>query len=234
ENEGWGGLLPIAILFCLGEQLLILKEYPGIEHLLEIFVIVPTVTAAADLAILPFLVKQFNDKMAKVVTGAAIAALLIGPIRWSLGVVANAENGVSPYARPGNLKSISKIVKVTRPMMTGRDKYMKDHYQNEKFITAGSDANLVTPIEIKTNDPVISVGGYSGNDKIIKSSDELFRMVNDHVFRFFLFNNPDRKSANGQLIKSVESQCRQIEPKEYGVKNNQNGGEFLYDCEKQS
>jgi len=82
--------------------------------------------------------------------------------------------------------------------------YLEAHQGNAKFLVATPNANMADSIILSTNKPVMAMGGFSGNDPILTTSN-LQTLIKDGAVRFFLINS--QRGAQ-RLIGQLPEQYR--------------------------
>lgn len=66
--------------------------------------------------------------------------------------------------------------------------YLESHQGSDKFLVATTNASTAEPIILSTNKPVMAMGGFSGSDPILTTTD-LQSLIQNGTVRFFLLNS---------------------------------------------
>ncbi|MDR3583797.1 MAG: glycosyltransferase family 39 protein [Desulfosporosinus sp.] len=128
-------------------------------------------------------IKSNNTKMNKTLIGIAFIGLLIAPLVWSLTPLFHPMNGSSPSAglelfssqRGGNpiISDNSKLIK-----------FLEANRKNEKYLVEVPSAMTYgSELILKTGEPVLTLGGFSGSDPIL-TIDEFKQLVNTGAIRY--------------------------------------------------
>jgi 4-amino-4-deoxy-L-arabinose transferase-like glycosyltransferase len=82
--------------------------------------------------------------------------------------------------------------------------YLEAHQGNTRFLVATPSSFMADSIILATNKPVMAMGGFSGGDPILTTSD-LQTLINNGTVRFFLINSP---RATQDVIDRIPEQYR--------------------------
>jgi hypothetical protein len=74
--------------------------------------------------------------------------------------------------------------------------YLQANQGNAEYLVAATSSNTTAPIILSTDEPVISLGGYSGIDPVFTTK-QLTDLVNKGAVRFFLI--PDSKRTTQMM-----------------------------------
>ncbi|WP_315066657.1 glycosyltransferase family 39 protein [uncultured Clostridium sp.] len=135
--------------------------------------------------------KTFGRKLNMVLTSIAFIGILAAPVVWSSTTLFYPMNGSSPAAglelASGRQNKIS-----TNNSNTKLIQFLEDNKQNEKYLVAVPSAmTYASDLILKTGEPVMTIGGFSGSDQIISLKD--FRqLVADGSIRYALVNGGGR------------------------------------------
>ncbi len=87
-------------------------------------------------------------------------------------------------------------------------RYLEANQGNAKFLVAvPSSQGIADEIILATNKPVMSLGGFSGSDPILTTS-QLASLVANGTVRFFLLNSPGRGQLPQQILNQIPEQFR--------------------------
>ncbi len=198
RRPGWRGwLLPIALLVTAAVQIPILSSYPAWGQWM-----IPLIGVLCIIAALVLLLARLTSLLPRMRTDArstrylipalcvGVLALLIAPATWStISVLQNTESS-SPTAGPtsggdqgfGGAAATFGGSTNEDPMLT---KYLETNQGNAKFIVATASSMTADGIILATNKPVMAMGGFSGSDPILTTS-QLAQLVSNGTVRFFL------------------------------------------------
>ncbi len=107
---------------------------------------------------------------------AAAIALLAGPAAYSLATAARDHTGYDPTAGPALSEGGPGIavanLNAPTPVRTSEfarslallTSYLRTHRDHTRFLVAATDAKTADPIALATEQPVITIGGFSGSD----------------------------------------------------------------------
>ena len=84
--------------------------------------------------------------------------------------------------------------------------YLESHQGKTKFLVATPSAGTAESIILSTNKPVMALGGFSGSDPILTTSD-LQALIRNGTVRFFLINTP---RSTGDLVDQLPEQFRNV------------------------
>jgi 4-amino-4-deoxy-L-arabinose transferase-like glycosyltransferase len=136
--------------------------------------------------------------------------------------------------------------------------YLQIHQGHARFLVATLNANTAAPIILTTDQPVMTLGGFSGADEIL-TTQQLINLVNKGMVRFFLLpsnllsgfgilNDQDMRgfgqfdgNQNAHLAFWVSTHCRPIPRNQWqsgpsglsgvpGAGFRRGFGERLFDC----
>jgi hypothetical protein len=183
----------------------------------------------------------------RVVVVPAFLALLLAPFVWSSYTSLNVSTVMqAPGPQPQTtfqayLAGWTNVVKPNQPhdhppALSKLDRYLLLQRGQATFIVATLDANLSAPIILATNQPVLTVGGFSGNDPTL-TQQQFITLINDGAVRFFL-TQIGQKTKNANLVRWVSVHCSAIQAYNWvsgrippGVTHSPNGEELL-DCSR--
>jgi 4-amino-4-deoxy-L-arabinose transferase-like glycosyltransferase len=220
RRNGWKGwLLPLALAVTIVEQVYILSAYPTWGSWMIPLLVVLGVLGVGTLVVarlLPHLrlseISGSSNKgrllMASV--GIGMLALLIGPMVWgAIPVLAHTQGDVLSAGPQGggdfggfggrnaaNSNANAKLIS-----------YLEANQGNAKFLVAvPSSQGNTDQLIIATNKPVMSLGGFSGSDPILTTS-QLAAMVKNGTVRFFLLNGGSKQQLqSSQLSRKTQQQ----------------------------
>ncbi len=198
--RGW--LLPIALVITAATQVYMLNSYPAWSQLLS--PLIWGFTALAVIALLLFRVvprMRMNTLMmriAGIAVGVGLFALLAAPTLWSSYSVFRNTESSAPSAGPsangstngvfnfGQVRGGQNGLTQTNAVLIS---YLEANQGNTKFLVATPSSSAAAPIILATNKPVMALGGFSGGDPILTTS-QLQTLISNGSVRYFLLNSP--------------------------------------------
>jgi len=210
--RGW--LLPIALIATVAEQIHLLNSYPVWSQRLDPILIVLCILAVGVL-IIARIAPRYHLKAPGVrfilpVLGAVVLALMIAPTVWAAIPVTQGTQADLLVAGPsqsngfgGNFAGGGRDT--TANTNTALIRYLEANQGTTKFLVAVPSSMTADPIILATNKPVMSLGGFSGSDPILTTS-QLAALVQNGTVRFFLLNSFNR---GGQIPPQILDQIPQ-------------------------
>ena len=203
RSSGWRGwFLPLALITTAVAQILMLiLYYPTWSRWLS-----PLISILTDLVVIALLLLRFRMRRlglhgfmshaAGPLVSVGLLALLLAPAVWSGYTVIHNTEGAFPTAGPPVLSGTPPPASGNGTVRsTGRPEreldgpvliaYLEAHQGNTKFLVATIGSVTAAPIILSTNKPVMTMGGYSGNDPIL-TANALQNLVHNGIVRFFL------------------------------------------------
>ena len=217
RRGGWRGwLLPLALIATFAEQVYILTSYPAWGQWLIPLTAILCLLGAVVL-IIARLVPRFRDNAHGIrylipALSIGILAVLIAPTVWAAVPVIQGTQADLLVAGPTqgngfggnfggrgneNANAASALIR-----------YLEVNQGSTKFLVAVSSSNQADSIILATNKPVMVLGGFSGSDPILTTT-QLASLVANGTVRFFLLN-----SFNGggqippQILNQIPEQFR--------------------------
>jgi 4-amino-4-deoxy-L-arabinose transferase-like glycosyltransferase len=123
---------------------------------------------------------------------AGMAALLIAPSLWAASTIWYGGETRTPIAGPranGDRAATAQFVRDAERLL----KYLQAHQGTAIYLVASADRDVARYAILQTNEPVIALGGFNGNDPVL-STTRLAGLVNDGAVRFFLLEETSRKA----------------------------------------
>lgn len=249
QRAGWRGwLLPLALIVTAAEQISFIKSDPAWGTALIPLIAIPCTLVALLLSIgrlRPHFSMRTNTLLPALSLG--IAALLLTPAVWSAIPALQNSSISTPSAGPTRAYDFRGFGNTNRAGNTVLTQYLEDNQGDAKFLVATLSSMSADALILATNQPVMAMGGFSGRDPILTTS-QLASLVTHGTVRFFLLNNPTfftRAFAgatrhgfgfgrNGQntLTAWVTQHCSAVPSSKWQPGTSQNGAMLLYDCAK--
>ncbi len=127
-------------------------------------------------------------RVAGISMALGVGVLLLAPATWTAVTVTHTSNTALPTAGPpagaqgGFAASLPGNPDGANPDLV---RYLLAHKGNARYLVATITANTAAPIILATGQPVMSLGGFTGGDKILTMS-QLITMVAQGQVRYFL------------------------------------------------
>jgi 4-amino-4-deoxy-L-arabinose transferase-like glycosyltransferase/putative flippase GtrA len=219
RRGGWRGwLLPLALLATALEQIFIILSNPAWGTWLIPCIAVPSALAALVLLTvhqIPALREQARLwRLLVPVVALALVALQLTPAVWTAIPVLNGEASSLPVAGPGGSQFDGGL---TGLGLSGRNgaapnagnasasgsgesaliRYLQAHRHGARYLVAVTSSNEADSIILATNQPVMTLGGFSGSDPIL-TVDQLAALVKSGAVRYFLLGGNGGGPGGGQ------------------------------------
>jgi 4-amino-4-deoxy-L-arabinose transferase-like glycosyltransferase len=181
--RGW--LLPATLLLTAAVQVFILLDYADWRGRLGPLIGVLALAGAVLLA-LARLGPRPSRGLASGGLVAGVVALLLAPLVWTWLPVWNSAPSLFPVGGP--------LTRDVDSNLTGRDDYytnalpfLEAKRDDEQFLVATNGALSAARIGLNSGQPVLSLGGFTGQDKAISTA-KLAGLVERGEVRFFHWN----------------------------------------------
>lgn len=230
-------LLPITLLVTLALQIMILSNYP--EWKMFLMPAFEVCLAAALLLTLMLIIYKFIQPgilqhATLLLSIGCMIILLFAPAIWSFTTVIRVVSGSDPYAGPELLgkpkagsalpamKTIMKELKFNGADMTipayyqALSKYLIQNQGNAYYIAAATDAGLLENIIIETGEPVIPLGGFSSNDRILTLT-EFENLFQSGKVKYFLVGPEKISGSNLKIINWAIANSKMIDLHAYDI-----------------
>ena len=196
RRSGWRGwLLPLALLLTALEQIHIIVSDPSWGTWLIPLIAIPCALAAVILfaaRLVPRL--RHNVRVLAPALCLGLLALMLTSAVWStIPVLAN-EASMLPVAGPSGQSAGGLGGSSTTN--TALIRYLQAHRGSAKYLVAVVSSNEADSIILETNQPVMALGGFSGSDPILTTT-QLAALVKSGAVRFFLLNGSGGAGPGG-------------------------------------
>jgi 4-amino-4-deoxy-L-arabinose transferase-like glycosyltransferase len=196
RRSGWRGwLLPLALILTALEQIHIITSNPSWGMWLIPLIAIPCVIAAAILfaaRLIPHL--RLHARILAPVVSIALLALMLTPAVWSTIPVLADETASLPVAGASGQTGFG--LGGTSSADSALISYLEAHKGNAKYLVAVASSNEADSIILETNQPVMALGGFSGSDPILTTS-QLAALVKSGTVRYFLLSGSGGGGAGG-------------------------------------
>jgi 4-amino-4-deoxy-L-arabinose transferase-like glycosyltransferase len=199
RRGGWRGwLLPIALVAAIAEQVSILSGYPTWgQVLIPILVVTGCIVVGALVAArsAPMIrAIAFKTRLLAPALALGVLVLLISPTVWAAVPILTSTQADTLVAGPTTENSFGGFRASGQNQSGGSDtallSYLEAQQGAAKFLVAVSSSNEADSIILATNRPVMTLGGFSGSDPILTTS-QLAALVKNGTVRYFLLNGSD-------------------------------------------
>ena len=242
RRRGWRGwLLPIAILLTALEQIHIIVSDPSWgSWLIPVIAITCTVAALFLFVARLFPRLRLTRRFLMPAVGLALIGLLLTSAIWSavpglqniaddLPTAGTTQSGVGGGGGAGGTNVDTALVR-----------YLEANRGSAKYLLAVDSANDASSFILATNEPVMALGGFTGSDPILTTS-QLAALVANGTVRFFLIGGAGGGGGGGgqgTLTSWVTQHCTAVAASQWetgstGSTTNGGGGASggsLYSC----
>ena len=188
RRSGWRGwLLPLALLLTALEQIHIILSNPDWGMWLIPLIAIPCAFAAAILIVVRLMPRlRLSSRVLAPALCVAVLALMLTSAVWSsIPVLANQAANL-PVAGPSG-QSGAGFGGGNSTANTALINYLEAHKGNAKYLVAVISSNEADAIILATNQPVMTLGGFSGSDPILTTT-QLAALVKNGTIRYVLLN----------------------------------------------
>jgi 4-amino-4-deoxy-L-arabinose transferase-like glycosyltransferase len=204
ERVGW--LLPPALMCTVLFQVWMLAHQLSWNDW-----IAPLALALATLASLALIPYLFAHRTAGRAAGAILfggmMALMIAPTAWALTPIIGANDAWVPFAGPELLTAQPEVD--LQPLLD----FANAHRSGEAWLLAVYDGRNAAPLMLHSNQPVMALGGFDGEDPILPL-DTLRANIGEAQLRYLLY--PDRPDSVNDISTFLAGQCRRVPANEWG------------------
>ncbi|MHB8596355.1 MAG: mannosyltransferase YkcB-related protein [Ktedonobacteraceae bacterium] len=230
-------MLPLALLLTAAEQIHIILSNPSWgAWLIPVIAIACAVAAIVLIAVRLIPQLRQNSRILVPALCLGLMALMLTSAIWS--AVPAIENIASdlPVAGPSQQGSAGGFGG-SNTTNTALISYLESHQGSATYLVAVPSSNEADSIILATNKAVMALGGFSGSDPILTTS-QLASLVAKGTVRFFLLNGSGGGPGGGQsnLTSWVTQHCSIVSTSQYQSSSTSSGtGSFggagtLYDC----
>jgi 4-amino-4-deoxy-L-arabinose transferase-like glycosyltransferase len=234
-------LLPVALVVTAGVQIYMLSSYQSWSAVLTPIIAGLCILGALGL-MLPLIIPRLRiAALQKTAVVIGMIALLAAPSIWSAVTVLQANGGLVPSAGPstGSVASLAPASSGSSQSSLGVDqqlvKYLEAHKGNATYLFATMSATSAAPYIISTGDAVMALGGFTGSDNILTTS-QLATLVKEGKVHYFLLsgNGGGQSSGNSALVQWIESHSKVVPSSQWqgsstSTSTGGNGGGTLYE-----
>ncbi len=224
SKSGWRQwLLPVSFLATFAIEGWYVWSYSDLRTWL-----IPVMVVAGSAALILMLLHFFRPKRLTLfaAAGCMLAAMLAGPLYWSLTTVLYVPQNVTmPYAGP-ELASTEETQGMTPNQETftvsdsntlALENYLVAHYREGSYLVVGQKANDVAAFIVDTGLPAVAYGGFLGSDEAL-TLDKLKQLVSEGKVTYFLVSEQSgtARGSNSEIDSYVKENAVLVDPSEYG------------------
>ncbi|MFL5698306.1 MAG: glycosyltransferase family 39 protein [Ktedonobacteraceae bacterium] len=205
RRGGWRGwLLPIALVATVAEQVYILSQYPTWGQWL-----IPPLVVLSGIAVGALLIARIAPRLHLRAPGrrflvpaltAGVLVLMLAPTAWAAIPILTSTQADTLVAGPTQTTSFGGNVGGGQSANAGSEaaliRYLEAHQGTAKYLVAVSSSRGADAIILATNKPVMTLGGFSGSDPILTTS-QLAALVESGQVKYFLLSSSGGGGAGG-------------------------------------
>jgi 4-amino-4-deoxy-L-arabinose transferase-like glycosyltransferase len=223
HGGGGSGWLLVAAVAVTGVIQLQFLSYSQPWSDICMMILIPAVVIASILLAVMTLRKTSDHGYRRAIPAAAIAILFLATTIWAFTPLVYGDGGNLPVAGPQQNRGnggMGNAFSGTGDGTSQLAEYLLAHRSGETWIVAvsssmGEGANLI----IKTGEPVMSLGGFSGSDQIL-TVDSLKDLIDDGKIRYFLGSGSGGGSGpgggNSEIFTWVSGHCTEVPAADWG------------------
>jgi 4-amino-4-deoxy-L-arabinose transferase-like glycosyltransferase len=222
-SGGGRGWLLVAAVAVTGVIQILFLTYSQPWSDICMMILIPAVVIASILLAVMKLRNTGDHGCRRAVPAAAIAILFLATTVWAFTPLVYGDGGNLPAAGPQQSRGnggMGNAFSGTGDGTSQLAEYLLSHRTGETWIVAvsssmGEGANLI----IRTGEPVMSLGGFSGSDQIL-SVDSLKELIDKGKIRYFLGLESDggggMGGGNSEIFTWVSGHCTEVPAADWG------------------
>jgi len=206
RRGGWRGwLLPIALVATVAEQVYILSQYPTWGQWL-----IPPLVVLGGIAVGALLIARLAPRLHLKAPGrrflvpaltAGVLVLMLAPTVWAAIPILTSTQADTLVAGPTQTTSFGGNVGGGQDANNASSdaaliSYLEAHQGTAKYLVAVSSSRGADALILATNKPVMTLGGFSGSDPILTTS-QLAALVESGQVKYFLLSSFGGGGAGG-------------------------------------
>src|SRR5712691_3362288 len=203
-RRGW--LLPIALVATVAEQVYILSQYPTWGQWL-----IPPLVVLGVIAVGALLIARIAPRLHLKAPGrrflvpaltAGVLVLLLAPTAWAAIPILTSTQADTLVAGPTQTTSLGGNVGGGQSANNASanaalSRYLEAHQGTAKYLVAVPSSRGADAIILATNKPVMTLGGFSGSDPILTTS-QLAALVESGQVKYFLLSSSGGGGGGGR------------------------------------
>ncbi len=202
RRGGWRGwLLPLALLATGGEQAYLIAAAQDWQRWLHPVWIVAPIALAIGLSGM-LVVSRWGEmrtrdrRAGSALAGVALLALLLAPTLWSFSSLTWGNAGGWPVAGPLYARDEPAWDPLVDPYLV---RYLEAHRDHARYLVATADTYMASPLIIATGQPVMALGGFSGDDPAMTPG-KLIQLIARGEVKFFLLPSSNVTATQYALL----------------------------------
>ncbi|AKA68829.1 glycosyltransferase family 39 protein [Clostridium scatologenes] len=210
EGRKAAWFLPISLIINGAVQIRLLSYNYNLTSYRIVIIAIGVLCILSSLILVALqITKNRNLILNKTVAAIAFIGILAAPTVWSFTPMFYKMNGSSPSAglELSRNKQVGNFSSSTNSKLI---EFLENNKSNEKYLVAVPSAmNYASDIILKTGEPVMTIGGFSGGDKII-SLDQFKELVKNGEIRYVIINGTiggigeARNGSNSEIMNWVK------------------------------
>jgi hypothetical protein len=220
-RKSW--LLPLALIVDGLVELLVLYYHYNTSNLTKYIMLAVAVLSIGSAVVLSLMTfaKNGGFKVKKAMFIAGVIGLLVAPTVWSATTLFYPMNGTMPSAGlelasgrnrmdfgGGNVDSTTNSKLIS---------FLEKNKGNAKYLLVVSSSQSADSIIIKTGEPVMALGGFSGSDNILSLA-QFKELVKKGEVRYVMTGGMDRGS-NSEIMNWVRENGKLVPTSEWSNTN---------------
>jgi len=250
SRTGWILIAAIAVT-AIAQVMFLLSSTLSGSAILVLALATAIIIVTTALAVLFLSHRVVRDPVKTLTVALAVGLLFVAPCIWAGVTVMSGSGNFLPVAGPqqgrgtgGGPGGDGRFGSADSG--SGLTDYLVSHKSGERWIVAVASSNEASGIILSTGEPVMALGGFSGSDQTLSTSD-LTTLVDSGAIRYFyLSSSGDRggmggSSGNAAVTSWVSTHCSAIPASDYGgtaysgdsgtgMQGSAGSGKVLYDC----
>jgi 4-amino-4-deoxy-L-arabinose transferase-like glycosyltransferase len=164
-------------------------------------------------------------RVAPVLVGVGLLALLLAPAAWAGTAVTNVGNGGIPTVGPSEARSFGGPMGQAGGQPGGQPggetansalvAYLKANQAGYFYLMAVSSANQASALALTTGEPVLATGGFSGTDPALTVA-KLQALVATKQVRYILLGGGGPGGSNADVTSWVQAHGTAVDASAYG------------------
>jgi hypothetical protein len=227
KRRGLGGyILPVALALNSVVQAVIISRYAGWGQWLTPLIVNSGICLSFALILLRifFFERKGVFRLAFTLMAVCVAFFFVAPAIWSASPIIYGLSEGNPVAMPeSSMNARSQNTALLRQNRTESEsvkvyetdviRYLMRNREGSEYIVAVQNAGTAANIILSTGMPVMTIGGYSGNDPILKVK-SFEQMIQKGNVRYFLINRSADPRGQSTILKWISRNGHMIPPAE--------------------
>jgi 4-amino-4-deoxy-L-arabinose transferase-like glycosyltransferase len=225
RRGGWRAwLLPAVLLATAAWQVKLLADYPAWSAWLAPLLLGGSGLAAGGLVVANLLRGRILRRVAPVLVGVGLLALLLAPAAWASTAVTSAGNGTIPTVGPSQTRQAggfggpmgqANALPGGDTANSGLISYLQANQDGYFYLVAVASANQASSIALSTGEPVLATGGFTGSDPAL-TVEKLQALVATRQVRYILLGGGGPGGSNSEITSWVQAHGTAVDASAYG------------------